>query len=184
MPARPIKRGEGLARTPKRRKMIEQTGWAQDSLLELAFCDTEAPIRQRRSGKLENQNRIGQVALDLPLEVCESGSPEEILASGRILARALADHVAEGDRLFFARSFCGSVIATFWSSIEGNGAPHIPLRRQFTNHRIFEMREPAASLAVSMGKAAARMDIIAASYCIGAAYTALRDSWGRPASSS
>jgi hypothetical protein len=42
--------------------MIEQTGWAQDSLLELAFCDTEAPIRQRRSGKLQNQNRVGQVS--------------------------------------------------------------------------------------------------------------------------
>src|SRR6202171_5356271 len=169
MPARPIKRGEVLARTRKRRKMIEQPGWAQDSVLELAFCDAEAPIRQRRSGKLQNQNRIGQGPLDLPLEVCDSGSPEEILASGRVLARALADHVAERDRLFFARSFCGSVIATFWSFVQGNGSPQIPLRRQFTNHRTFEVEEPAASLAVSMGKAAARMDVIAASYSIGAA---------------
>jgi adenine-specific DNA-methyltransferase len=183
MPAGPIRRVESVASASKRRKMIDQTGWAQDSLLEPAFCDAEAPIRQRRSGKLQNQDRIAQVPLDLPLEVCDSGSPEEILASGRVLARALADHVAEGDRLFFARSFCGLVIATFWSSVQGNGSPHIPLRRQFTNHRTFEVREPAASLAVSMGQAAARMDVIAASYGIGAAYTALlpeqtRSRWG------
>jgi adenine-specific DNA-methyltransferase len=161
--------------------MVEQTGWAQDSLLELAFCDAEAPIRQRRSGKLQNQSRLAQVPLDLPLEV--SGSPQEILASGRVLARALADHVTEDDRLFFARSFCRSIIAAFWSSVQGNGSPQIPLRGQFTNHRAFEVDEPAASLAVSMGKAAGRMDVIAASYGIGATYTALlpeetRSRWG------
>src|SRR5579864_3976943 len=105
MPAKPMGREGGVARAFKR-KMIEQVGWAKDSVLELAFCDAEAPIQQRRSGKLQKRNRVAEGPLALPLEVCDSGSPEEIMASGRVLARVLADYVAEEDRLFFARSFC------------------------------------------------------------------------------
>ncbi len=49
--------------------------------------------------------------------------PEQTLAEGRLLARAIADSAA-GDvrRLALARGFCAMTVATYWSACGGTSA--------------------------------------------------------------
>src|SRR5439155_10026207 len=76
-------------------------------------------------------------------------------------------------RLMLARRFCASVIKTYWfDSQREYGAPWA-LPSHFQPRPNTDLGEPAASLADAMGRAAARLDPIKASYLIGVTYAAM-----------
>jgi adenine-specific DNA-methyltransferase len=79
----------------------------------------------------------------------------------------------EDDRLTLARAFCASVIKTYWFETQREYRSPWPLPNHFLPCPSGELEEPAASLASTLGSAAAHLDPIKASYLIGVIYTAM-----------
>jgi len=141
-----------------------------------AMSDVNSPIVQRRSGKTpalaQPLRNLVLAGLDFHFrEDCTD--PVETLESGKLMARALAAALDGDDRLTLARTFCGSAIKTYWLECQrGYDAPW-PLPNHFLPRPNTDLDEPAASLAVAMGRAAARLDPIKAGYLIGVTYTVM-----------
>jgi adenine-specific DNA-methyltransferase len=103
----------------------------------------------------------------------EYAKPADFLESAKVMARELAAGLETEKRLSLARAFCASVIKTYWfDSQREYGAPWA-LPNHFQSLPNSGLEEPAASLADAMGRAAARLDPIKASYLIGVTYTAM-----------
>jgi adenine-specific DNA-methyltransferase len=147
----------------------------RDVHFNAALSEVNSPIVQRRSGKLRPPIQPSAVRM-LPEAFSfkvDCSEPADILESGKVMARALAAAVDTKKRLTLARTFCASVIKTYWfDSQREYGAPWA-LPMDFLPGPSPDLEEPAASLAEAMGCAAARLDPIKASYLIGVTYTAM-----------
>jgi len=99
--------------------------------------------------------------------------PADVLESGKVMARAVAGALDTKKRLTLARRFCASVIQTYWFDSQREYDSLWALPNHFLPRPNTYLEEPAASLADAMGRAAARLDPIKASYLIGVTYTAM-----------
>lgn len=98
-------------------------------------------------------------------------SPLETLESGRVMARALADSTPEPERLALARAFGVTLIAAWWSALTAAEDTSARLRPPLQDLGRGDLSAPAAVLAASLGKSAARLDPETAAYQIGLIYT-------------
>jgi adenine-specific DNA-methyltransferase len=140
----------------------------RDAHFQAALFDAKAPIVQRRSGKAKPVSAASGFLPLAAVPIGESGSPAEILASGKLMARGLASVLPDDVRLALARRFAGAVIAAYWAELQSGW----PLAEGCPAGSL-ELEEPAASLANTLGAAAARLGPIEASYLIGILYTAM-----------
>lgn len=95
----------------------------------------------------------------------------ETLESGRVMARALADGIHEAERLALARAFGFDLVLAWWSALTAAENMGTPLRPPLQGLDIVDLPAPAAALAASLGKEAARLDPETAAYQIGLIYT-------------
>ena len=99
--------------------------------------------------------------------------PAAILESGKAIARTLVAGLDVEKRLLLARSFCASVIKTYWFESQRQFRQASSLPNHFLPGPTVDLAELAAQLANTMGTTAARLDSITASYLIGVTYTAM-----------
>ncbi len=102
---------------------------------------------------------------------CRDSSPLEILKSGRIMVRALAENSAESDRLTLARTFAARLISAWWRALAPIEISSQDLRAPLQHFDTCELPAPAELLADILGKAAARLDAETAAHHIGLTYT-------------
>jgi len=148
----------------------------RDVHFKAALSDVNSPIVQRRSGKIRPlaQPPVNRLLPGLSFAFRENCTePTDILESGKLMARALASALHADERLALARTFCASVIGTYWFESQREYAAPWALPNHFLPRPNTDIDEPAASLAEAMGSAAARLDPIQASYLIGVTYTAM-----------
>jgi adenine-specific DNA-methyltransferase len=145
--------------------------------LKTALSDAAAPIVQRRSGKTRHPAPGSALHRTLPEELLfppdAFGDPAAVLEDGKLMARALASTLKDDQRLALARSFCALAIEAYWIEIQQQYSRVWPLPEQFLPCPNDKLHESAMSLARTMGRAASRLDPIAASYRIGVTYTAM-----------
>ena len=110
------------------------------------------------------------VARDLQ-SACRDSSPLEILKSGRIMVRALAENAAESERLALARAFAARLISAWWHALAAIESSPQDLRAPLQHFDIAELPAPARFLADILGKAAAQLDAETAAHHIGLTYT-------------
>jgi adenine-specific DNA-methyltransferase len=148
----------------------------RDVHFKAALSDVNSPIVQRRSGKSRPPVELYATRM-LPLEVPSFDKnctePTDILEAGKIMARAIAAVLQESDRIKLARAFCASVIKTYWFETQRHYRSAWSLPNHFLPCPSGGLEEPAASLARTVGSAAACLDPIKASYLIGVIYTAM-----------
>lgn len=141
-----------------------------------ALPDADRRIVQRRSGKAPRVAMSLASPLFLPGGLAGFGGdrdPTRTLEDGKTMARALAALLQESPRLSLARSFCASVIRACWIEAQRKYRQAWPLPDTIFQVPAGGLDEPAASLAGTMGHAAARLDPITAGYLIGVTYTAM-----------
>jgi adenine-specific DNA-methyltransferase len=102
----------------------------------------------------------------------ESSDPVGTLNAARVMARALAEVAPENSRLSLARSFAYRLVAAWWSSLTKDDR-EFPLRSFLEPISLESLPEPAASMADSIGTAAASCDPESAAYAIGLTYTGM-----------
>ena len=102
-----------------------------------------------------------------------SSDIQEIIETGKVLARALADACPSEDRLALARSFCRRVVEAWWAELT-NSNPISPLREFLKPApKIIQLPEPGPASAEIIGRAAAKFDLENAAYSIGLIYTSM-----------
>lgn len=140
------------------------------------LSDVNSPIVQRRSGKPRPPVQLSGDGF-LPLEVSSfqerHTDPTDILGAGKVMARALADALQGDQRLALARYFCASVLGIYWFETQRQYRTAWPLPDLSMPWPRNELEEPEASLAKTLGSAAACLDPIKASYLIGVIYMAM-----------
>jgi adenine-specific DNA-methyltransferase len=148
----------------------------RDVHFKAALFDANSPIVQRRSGKSRPPPQPSANRL-LPLEVLafqeDFTEPIDILEAGKVMARDLAAVFQGTERLTLAQAFCASVIETYWFEAQRHYRSAWSLPDHFVLGPSSELEEPAASLANTLGSAAARLEPIKAGYLIGVIYTAM-----------
>ena len=96
-----------------------------------------------------------------------------LVASQSKSARSLASSVRREERLRFARTVTFHVIAAHWRAHGSEQGRRWPLREPPGESEIASLEPPTESLAQAMGSAAAKLDIMDASYLIGSLYTGM-----------
>ncbi len=147
----------------------------RDVHFEAALMDVNSPIIQRKSGKAVAliQPRRDRKPSNLNLPFGENGTiPMEIMESGRLMARALSTALDPDRRLKLARTFCTSLIETYWFECQRKFDAPWSLPNNLLTPTT-DLDKSAACLAGAMGCAAASLDPIKASYLIGVTYAAM-----------
>lgn len=97
-------------------------------------------------------------------------TPAANLTAARIMARALAEHAPEHERIGLARAFCFRLVSAWWSALDHGGNVLRPLLRPDPP---YALPDPAAASADSIGGDAALCEPEVAAYAIGLIYTAM-----------
>jgi hypothetical protein len=111
------------------------------------------------------QARLAEVLVPAPLlfpdeypQLLDDCDPVRTLVDGKAMARSLAAALQDLPRLNLARSFCGSLIQTCWFEAQLKYKRAWALPDALFQVPPDDLDEPAASLARTMGRAAARLD--------------------------
>jgi len=131
---------------------------------------------QRRSGKAQPAEASLPAPLFFPDAypwLVDDSDPERTLEDGKAMARAFAAVLQESPRLNLARSFCASLLRTCWFEAQRKYRQAWALPDALFQIPPDGLDEPAASLACTMGRAAAWLDPITAGYLAGVTYTAM-----------
>lgn len=100
-------------------------------------------------------------------------APLATIKAGQVMARALGESAAEGERLTVARAFGTRLIEAWWrQSVEQHGWT-VPLRPPLESFGTVALPPAAEALADSIGGTAAKLDAEAAVYQIGLIYTSM-----------
>lgn len=148
----------------------------RDAHFRAALLDANAPIVQRRSGKarLWTGSSSGPFLPFHTSDFAAAGSdPTDILASGKLMGRAIAEDLPDNARLELARTFSAAVIRRYWEEIQAQFRAVWALPEGYATPGGSALEEPAASLAGALGAAAAQLSSVQASYLIGVIYTAM-----------
>lgn len=106
-------------------------------------------------------------------ELPQPSAARDILDDGIVMARALAASAEDENRLALARSVTHLTISAYWDAHQESAlADHWPIHDLPSSVECAELSESVATLAQSMGAAAAELDVMEASYLIGVLYTA------------
>ncbi len=95
------------------------------------------------------------------------------IASESKSARSLASSVRREDRLRFSRTVTFQVIAAYWQEHQSGSSRYWPLRELPEESDISTLDAPTEPLAQAIGNAAAKLDVLDASYLIGSLYTGM-----------
>lgn len=95
------------------------------------------------------------------------------VASQSKSARSLASSVRREDRLRFSRTVTFHVIAAYWQERQSESDRRWPLHDLPVESEISPLAAPTESLAQAIGNAAAKLDVMDASYLIGSLYTGM-----------
>ena len=97
----------------------------------------------------------------------------ETIEGGLLNARTLASSVKGQNRLSLARTIVSSVISVYWSKLQTKSGHHWSLCRPPSKIEIAPLPDNARELAERIGEAASMLDVMDASYMIGALYTGM-----------
>lgn len=114
------------------------------------------------------QGKCAQLEIQLVAE-----SPTQVLASARVMARALANTFPVGHQLALARAFGVRLIEAWWSSLTSIDTKPQDLRAPLQSFHTEALPEAASSLAEIIGRTAAQFDAETAAYQIGLTYTGM-----------
>lgn len=105
-------------------------------------------------------------------ELLNDGDPSKALQSGKLMAKAWAKNLAEGEHVLSARSFMYAVMAGFWEQVHSFILPKCELPK-LNSIALSTLDESVIAVASAIGKAAGKLEIITASYELGNIYTSL-----------
>lgn len=114
------------------------------------------------------QTKQGQQADQAPAE-----SPSQILATARVMARALARTFPAEQQLALARAFGVRLVEAWWRGLTSIDIVPQELRAPLQQLHTEPLPEAAAALAETIGRAAASLDAESAAYQIGLTYTGM-----------
>lgn len=100
-------------------------------------------------------------------------NPSKTLSSGRIMAKAWAKQIEEDKRLIAVQSFMHNVMSSYWRSVQASLSEPFLLQAHFQNISFIELDESIEAVANVIGKTAAELDVISASYELGNLYTGI-----------
>lgn len=100
-------------------------------------------------------------------------SPSQILASARVMARALANTFPVEHQLALARAFGVRLIESWWQELTSIDIVPPELRAPLQPFPVEALPQAAAALAETIGRTAASFDAEAAAYQIGLTYTGM-----------
>ena len=100
-------------------------------------------------------------------------SPSQVLASARVMARALAYKFPADHQLALARAFGVRMIESWWDELTSVDIVQPELRAPLQPLSIEVLPQVAASVAETIGRAAASLDAEMAAYQIGLTYTGM-----------
>ena len=100
-------------------------------------------------------------------------SARAIVEDGSSSARTLASSVTHEARLDFARAVVFGVVAAYWKQLYAVSGRGWALRNVPSDIEVSSVPAEVGELAVSMGTAAAELDVVDASYMIGVLYTGM-----------
>ena len=100
-------------------------------------------------------------------------SPQASIEQGSSSARTLASAVKQEDRMNFARAMVLRIVSAYWHELQKELRRSSPLCKPPIDIRLSSLPEHARVLAESIGGAAAKLDVMDASYAIGVLYTAM-----------
>lgn len=98
--------------------------------------------------------------------------PVKALQNGKVMAKAWAKTLSLDDHLMQSRSFMQRVMHSFWNEVQGAVLPKRNLPK-FNRGALLALDESVAAVAGAIGKAAGKLELIAASYELGNVYTAI-----------
>ncbi|SHH64019.1 adenine-specific DNA-methyltransferase [Chryseobacterium oranimense] len=99
--------------------------------------------------------------------------PSKTLLSGRIMAKAWAKQFNDEIRLHTVQYFMHCVISSYWNSSQIFSFVSFPLQPYNIELSYIELDESIIAVASVIGKAAAELDVITASYELGNLYTSI-----------
>ena len=100
-------------------------------------------------------------------------SAQTSIERGSSCARALASSVKQEDRLTLARTMVLGVVSAYWKELQKASSRSSLLCKLPKDVELSSVPEEASVLAESIGIAAAKLDVMDASYVIGVLYTAM-----------
>ena len=110
----------------------------------------------------------GQLFRKLPVSGAID-NPYRVIESGKLMAKAWARSLPLKDHLDQAHSFMVYALVLYWRAM----LPDIPSPILSRNVKVTPIDEPVVSVAKAIGEAAAKLDVIEASYLLGNTYTAV-----------
>ena len=96
-----------------------------------------------------------------------------IVEDGSSNARKLAASVKDEDQLDFARAVLFGVVSAYWQELQSESVRDWPLRELPSDIRVSSVPADAEEQSESIGRAAAGLDVLDASYMIGVLYTGM-----------
>lgn len=99
--------------------------------------------------------------------------PSNTLFSGRIMAKAWAKQFEDEVRLYTVQYFMQRVITSYWNSSRNFSLKSFPIRLSHVELPHVELDDSIEAVANVIGKAAAELDVIKASYELGNLYTSI-----------
>lgn len=107
------------------------------------------------------------------VDAISAASAREIIEDGLLSARALASTVKHKDRLGFARAVVSGVVSAYWRELQTASGRRWSLCKLPSDIEIASVPDEVCDLAETIGTAAARLDVMDASYMIGVLYTGM-----------
>jgi adenine-specific DNA-methyltransferase len=99
--------------------------------------------------------------------------PLKTLESGRIMAKAWAKNLQEGQHLNIAQNFIKHTISAYWQTIHSSNLRQKPLPTSYSAIDVRKLDNSAIAIADAMGKAAGQLNVIEAAYQLGNLYTSV-----------
>ena len=96
-----------------------------------------------------------------------------IVEDGSLNAKRLASSIKGQDRLDFARAVVFGVVSSYWQELQSESVRDWSLRELPSDIRVSSIPADAEDQAESIGRAAAGLDVLDASYMIGVLYTGM-----------
>lgn len=101
--------------------------------------------------------------------ISQADSPLAIIETGKLMVKAWAKSLPPNEHIDQAHSFMVFTLTCYWRTM----LPDTPAPLLSRNVKVRSIDEPVVSVAKAIGEAAAKLDVIEASYLLGNTYTAV-----------
>ena len=106
-------------------------------------------------------------------EAIPATSARAIVVNGSLSARTLASSIKREERLDFSRTVVSGAVSAYWKELRTVASRDWALRKLPPDVELSSLSKEARELAESIGRAAAGLDVVDASYMIGVLYTGM-----------